>query len=85
MKQIPVIIFVVFTFAFTTKLFSQPEKKDQLGIGISIKPSRIGHTSYYYSNQSGLIITTLANATPIVFYVPINVTERFRLEPSLAF
>lgn len=83
MKQISVILFVVFTLVFTTKLFSQSEKDNKLGIGISLDPARIGHVSYYnYSPEFGLINSTVNNATPIMFYLPINVTERVRLEPS---
>ena len=83
MKQISVILFVVFTLAYTTKLFSQSEKDNKLGIGISLDPARIGHVNYYnYSPDFGLIKSTVTNATPIMFYLPINVTERFRLEPS---
>ena len=83
MKQISVILFVVFTLAFTTKIFSQSEKENKLGIGISLDPTRIGHVSYYlYNNQLGYSSTTSANASPIIFYIPINMTKHFRLEPS---
>ncbi|MHB8581571.1 MAG: outer membrane beta-barrel protein [Ignavibacteriaceae bacterium] len=83
MKQISVIFFVVFALAFTTKLFSQSEKENKLGIGISLDPARIGQVSYYnYDPQFGLFKSTVTNATPIMFYLPINVAGRFRLEPS---
>ncbi len=83
MKRFIVLSFVLSTLIFSTKLFSQSEDVNKLGIGISLDPSRIGHASYYLL-YGQMISTNLleTNASPIMFYVPINLTKNFRLEPS---
>ena len=83
MKRIIVLFFVLFTLIFSTKLFSQSNKENLLGIGISLDPARIGHASYFfYNSQFAYSSITIANSSPIMFYVPINMTKNFRLEPS---
>lgn len=53
--------------------------KNRLGVGISLDPARIGTVNYYVYDQYYRMIT---NISPITFYLPINVTEKFRVEPS---
>ena len=83
MKRIIVLFFVLFTLIFSTKLFSQSDKGNLLGVGISLDPARIGHASYYFYNaQFSYSSVTITNSSPIMFYIPINMTKIFRLEPS---
>ena len=83
MKRFIVLFFVLSTLIFSTKLFSQSEDVNKLGIGISLDPSRIGHASYYlFNGQISSTSITETNASPIMFYVPVNLTKNFRLEPS---
>ncbi len=83
MKRFIGLFFVLSTLIFSTKLFSQTEDGNKLGIGISLDPSRIGHASYYLL-YGQMISTSFSeiNASPIMFYVPININNNFRLEPS---
>ncbi|HED36871.1 MAG TPA: hypothetical protein ENI76_01290 [Ignavibacteria bacterium] len=81
MKHISVIISILFTVMFSMTLFAQSRMENRLGIGISIDPTRIGHVTYYTYGQNSFIVETATNQSPILFYLPINVTDKIRIEP----
>jgi hypothetical protein len=81
MKDFCIFIIVLFILAFPDRLLSQSKNDNNFGIGISIDPARIGHVTYYYNGEVDLITTTTINQSPILFYLPINVTDKIRIEP----
>lgn len=82
MKSIIVVLLTILMITLSTKVFSQEEPRNRIGVGISLDPARIGQQDYFinteYPNQGLLLI----NQSPIVFYLPIQIFERLRVEPT---
>lgn len=85
MRHISVVLLVSLNISTSPPLLAQDDGQRLLGLGISIDPTRIGQANYLFYSQDGLQAIPLTNASPIMFYVPINVADRIRLEPSFGF
>ncbi|MBI5471024.1 MAG: outer membrane beta-barrel protein [Ignavibacteriae bacterium] len=86
MKRMTAVLFAVLTIACALESFGQDQNR--LGFGISLNPSRIQQVAYdyYYYYGGGMYVeSNIPVQTPISFYVPIHVNERFRLEPAFGF
>lgn len=80
MKRITIIFFALFAFLFPSILLSQDQDTNHLGIGVSFDPSKVGHITIY-SFDPNPSVTSIVNKTPIIFYLPININNQFRIEP----
>lgn len=81
MRRTAVIFFALLFLLLPSKLLSQEQDTNHLGIGISIDPSRIGHVTYFYFGEASIITQTLDNQAPILFYFPIYINDKIRIEP----
>lgn len=87
MRHYPVILIAFLGITLSTPLLAQEEVQRRLGLGISIDPARLGQSYYYFfSAQAGVfLLQGNNNVPPVVFYLPIRITNRFRCEPSFGF
>lgn len=78
MKEIKIIFCVIIFLQLSVGVFPQVKELDNIGIGISIDPSTIGHQLYYYNSSPNIIQAAYA---PILFYIPIKYKENIGIEP----
>ena len=75
-------LIILILLVVSTPLFAQEDTLTHVGLGISIDPTSTGELAYVRSTLRGTQLVPLTNFPAIVFYVPINFKNRFRLEPS---
>lgn len=83
MRSISVMLPIFLIIILSNPLRAQEDTLGHIGLGISIDPT--GKPALLYIRSGGDFLQTvpLVNISAIVFYVPINVTDKFRLEPSI--
>jgi hypothetical protein len=81
MRTSNIIFIILITLSMCTTLNAQEESRRLLGVGISIDPARIGHLEYYYTIGSEIESQSFANISPVLLYVPMDVSSSFRIEP----
>ncbi len=82
MRYTSIIILIIFIFIMSNPLIGQADTLSPMGLGISIDPTKLSELVYVNTfNGSIQQVPTVTSA--IVFYMPINVTNGFRLEPSV--
>jgi opacity protein-like surface antigen len=64
-------------------LHAQEDTLGLVGLGISIDPTKGSELVYINPSLENLQSIWSNNTSAVVFYVPINVTNRFRFEPSI--
>lgn len=82
MKHLCCALLALISISAVTLAFSQNEVTNKLGFGISLDLGRREYTSQYPGGISSNPL--FVQIAPIAFYLPINVSERFRIEPSFA-
>jgi len=81
MRYISVVLLIFLVIISTNPLLAQEDSLGILGLGISIDPTGASQI-VYVQNSWDDYQAPLTNVSAVRFYVPINVTNRFRLEPS---
>jgi hypothetical protein len=64
-------------------LFGQEDTLGSVGFGFSFDPTKMSELLYINFSPWGLQMIPTASSSAFVFYVPINVSNGFRLEPSI--
>jgi hypothetical protein len=82
MRYIPIVIITFFTIIVSDPLFGQEDTLNIAGLGISIDPTKVSEMVYFGSFWQNYP-TPITSTSAIEFYVPIKVTNKFRLEPSI--
>ena len=72
---------ILFSLVLSSELLAQSQPDNRMGIGISIDPARIGHTTYYYNGETSTLTEEVTNMSPILFYLPIRIMDSIRIEP----
>jgi hypothetical protein len=83
MRYIFVMLFIFLITVLSTPLLAQEDTVGQIGLGISIDPTGKSELIYIYRGLNYIQTVPIVNLSAIVFYVPINVTNSFRIEPSI--
>jgi hypothetical protein len=83
MRYISIVLLALFTISLSSPLLGQEDTLCRVGLGVSFDPTKISELVYISSSPDAVHIIPTANSSAIVFYVPINVTKEFRLEPSI--
>jgi len=65
-------------------VFGQEDTLNIAGLGISIDPTKVSEMVYFGSFWQNYP-TPITSTSAIEFYVPIKVTNKFRLEPSMVY
>ncbi len=86
MKFTSVFLFSLFITAFSSSIYSQSKNFNLLGIGVSYDFARTTHITYYYytpyASEVPLVPSQINIDLPILFYIPLNLTPNFRIEPA---
>ena len=83
MRYMFIILSVFLTIFMSNLLHGQEDTLGLVGLGISIDPTKGSELVYINPSLENLQSNWTNNTSSVVFYVPINVTNRFRLEPSI--
>jgi hypothetical protein len=83
MRYISIILFISLSIILSNPLFGQDDTLGLVGLGISIDPTKGTELVYINSSWENLQSAPITNTSSIVFYVPLNVTNRIRFEPSI--
>ncbi len=83
MRYLSLFLIISLTIVISNPLLGQEDTLGTLGLGISIDPTKGSELVYVESYLDDLQYISTTSTSAVVFYVPINVTNRYRLEPSI--
>lgn len=81
MKPIIVVLLATLITTLSTKVFSQDKPRNRFGVGISLDPTRVGQ-DYIINTAYPRDAFFLTNQSPVLFYLPMQIFERLRIEPA---
>lgn len=83
MRYISIVILTFLTVIICNPLFGQEDTLPVAGLGISIDPTKVAEQVYITPYAANYQTFAISGPSAIAFYMPINVTNKFRLEPSI--
>ena len=81
MRNTAFVISVLLIIAIQINIIAQDSLTNHVGIGISVDPARIGHVTYISNGEVTTNIMTIDNQSPILLYIPLNLSDQLRIEP----